>query len=767
MEINIRKFSSRLLDILKSDGATNNVVNIVAFMLLLKKRELLSDIKNYFYGNDTAFEFITSILYNHKGHENLIDIWDVIGNDFKMLKESTVKELVHILNEVLLDEDLGALFDEIITQTAKDFSKGIGESFQPIEISKLIFKLGDSSTLMDIYNPFAGLASYGVYFGKRHHYVGQEINANTWALGKIRLILNNAYVYDYKLEDSIQNWNSLEKQYDLLVSTPPFGYWRNPYLYSGGDILPANSYEEFFILNGINNSLKQGGKLIGLFSEGLLFGSKKSQHLLRKELTEAGFVEMIISLPSNIFYNTSINTSVIVLNKGYFNDGKSVKFIDGSSFYKNIGGKNILQTEVLLNAIEHCDKKYVRTISTEEIKKNNYRLDVRSYFINKIEIPAGYKKIKLKEVLKYNNKREKVLDANINILSISDLTDNQFDYEKRYNHKSNHERNRTVSAYYTFEDILLISLRFKNIKPTYYRPSNSHPIYYSQNLTGFYLLLDHQIDIGYLINELNADYVKQQVTSSSIGSVMSYIRVSDFLNIEILVPPSIEEQKAIAKGAKEAYQIASAKELGLEEYIERMKTEYKDEIHIKKHNLAQYVNGLQSSVSALIKYINNNGGTISLGDLISKKRNISVNHHLNSMLQTTTEIGVFVNKLTQSLDFEQPRIIELNSFIKKYKDNYNTNDLFIINYVFDKDAFKDSTRNIKTYTSFSKEALIEVFKNIIDNAIMHGFTENKNDYELNILLSYDLEKRMIVIEFQNNGKPMPKGMNKLRYGIKN
>ncbi|NLD94739.1 MAG: N-6 DNA methylase [Fibrobacter sp.] len=766
MDMNIRKFSSRLLDIIKSDGATNNVVNIVSFMLLLKKRGFLSDIKIYFYGNNTAYEFITSILYNHSGCENLIDIWDVVGNDFKMLKESTVKELAYILNEVFLDEDLGTLFDEIITQTAKDFSKGIGESFQPLEISKLIFKLGDSSTFMDIYNPFAGLASYGVYFGKRHHYVGQEINANTWALGKIRLILNNAYVYDYKLEDSIQNWNSLEKQYDLLVSTPPFGYWRNPYLYSGGDILPANSYEEFFILNGINNALKQGGKLIGLFSEGLLFGSKKSQHLLRKEVIEAGFVEMIISLPSNIFYNTSINTSVIVLNKGNFNDRKSVKFIDGSSFYKNIGGKNILQTEVLLNAIEYCDKKYVRTISTEDIKKNNYRLDVRSYFINKIEIPAGYKKIKLKEVLKYNNKREKVLDANKNILSISDLTDNQFDYEKQYNHKSNHERSRTVSAYYTFEDILLVSLRFKNIKPTYYRSSNSHPIYYSQNLTGFYLLLD-QIDISYLINELNADYVKQQVTSFSIGSVMSYIRVSDFLNIEILVPPSIEEQKAIVKGAKEAYQIASVKELGLEGVIEKMKTEYIDEMRIKKHNLAQYVNSLQSSVSALIKFIKKNNGTISDEQLISIQRHITIEQHLQNMMNTTNEIGTFVNSLTNDLEFGDARNINLNDFISRYIDNY-PQDKFEFKYYIDKESFIDNNKKFAPTTAISEPDLKEIFNNIVKNAENHGFVDaTKKNYIISISLSFDINKNMLRIDIANNGKPMPSGMDESRYTLKN
>lgn len=766
MEISIRNFSSRLLNIIKSDGTTDNVVNIIAFMLLLKKRGLLSDINKYFYGDRTAYEFITSILYDHVQSNNLIDIWDIISNDFKMLKESSVKELAYTLSDVL-DENLSTLLDEVLIQSSKDFSKRIGENFQPVEISKLIFELGNSSIPMDVYNPFAGLASYGIYFGKSHHYVGQEINANTWALGKIRLILNDAYVYDYNLQDSIQNWNSLGQQYDLLVSTPPFGYWKNPYLYSGENVLPANSCEEFFILNGINNCLKPKGKLIGLFSEGLLFGNKNSQRYLRKEIVEARLVEMVIALPSNIFYNTSINTSILILNKEYLNNRNSVKFVDGSSFYKNIGGKNVLQAKDLLNEINSYDGTYARNVSIEEIKANNYRLDVRSYFVDKIEIPVGYKKIKLKEVLKYNNRREKISDVSENILSISDLTDNPFDYEKKYNHKANQGKDRIVSAYYTFEDVLLVSLRFKNTKPTYYKTSDNRPIYYSSNLAGFHFKQDEQVDVGYLINELNADYVKQQVSSVSIGSVMSYIRVDDFLNIDILIPPSIEEQRAIVKGAKEVYQFSSAKELGLEEYIEKMKTEYIDEMRIKKHNLAQYVNSLQSSVSALVKFLKKNNGIISEEQLISIQRHITIGQHLQNMLNTTKEIGAFVNSLTNDLEFGDVMSLNLNDFILQYIDHYSQ-DKFEFKYYVDNESFVDNDKKFAPITAISESDLKEVFNNIIKNAENHGFVdETKKSYIISISLSFDISKNLLKIDIANNGKPMPKGMDEFRYSLKN
>ena len=57
--------------------------------------------------------------------------------------------------------------------------------------------------------------------------------------------------------------------------------------------------------------------------------------------------------------------------------------------------------------------------------------------------------------------------------------------------------------------------------------------------------------------------------------------------------------------------------------------------------------------------------------------------------------------------------------------------------------------------------------NIIDNARKHGFTDSETkDNKIEVRLSIDCEQNMFVIDFRNNGKPLPEGMNKMRYGIK-
>lgn len=760
MEINIRSFSSRLIDIVKSDGATNNVVSIIAFMLLLKKRGLLSDIKNYSYRNDTAHEFITSILYNRSNSNNLIDIWDIIGNDFKMLKETTVKDLVYILDDVLFNENLNTVFDEVITQSANDFSSGIGISFQPIEISKLIFMLGNSNRPMEVYNPFAGLASYGIDFGKNHHYVGQEINTQTWALGKIRLLLNDSHVYDFKLEDSISNWNPLNQKYDLLVSSPPFGSWINKHLYSGANTLPASSCEEFFITNGINNCLKQEGKLIGLFSEALLFGNKNSQRFLRKELIEAGIVEMIISLPPNIMYNTAIKTSIIVLNMQRTID--YVKIVDGSQFAQKEGKRNILLYENLVQAINNNDVKFVRHVSFSQIKDNSYNLSVNRYFIERVKSETGYPIVPIGELVTLSNSKSHSKSAGY-LVSVSNLSNNAFDYELDL---SKVEFRTEISNLKKADtNVLLVACRHELFKPTYCKASLEHPIFYTSNIFALKVNTDI-IDIAYLVYQLNSDYVQKQKDSLSVGSVLSRISIKDFRNIKIITPP-LDEQKAIVQGAKESYQIASVKELGLEEIIEKMKTEYVDEMRIKKHNLAQYVNSLQSSVSALIKFINKNNGAISEDQLISIQRHVTVEQHLKSMLNTTKEIGDFVNNLTNDLEFGDANNINLNDFILQYIDNY-PQDKFEFKYYLDEESFIDNNKKFAPTTAITEPDLKEVFNNIVKNAESHGFIDaTKKNYIISISLSFDINKNMLRIDIANNGKPMPLGMDESRYALKN
>ena len=69
--------------------------------------------------------------------------------------------------------------------------------------------------------------------------------------------------------------------------------------------------------------------------------------------------------------------------------------------------------------------------------------------------------------------------------------------------------------------------------------------------------------------------------------------------------------------------------------------------------------------------------------------------------------------------------------------------------------------------NIAKNDLQRVVSNILNNAQKHGFVDSsRKDYEVNIRLEFNSEKGMYQINFRNNGKPLPEGLNKMRYGIK-
>ena len=67
----------------------------------------------------------------------------------------------------------------------------------------------------------------------------------------------------------------------------------------------------------------------------------------------------------------------------------------------------------------------------------------------------------------------------------------------------------------------------------------------------------------------------------------------------------------------------------------------------------------------------------------------------------------------------------------------------------------------------AKDDLQRLCDNIFSNAIKHGFTDPKRkDYSIWVKLTVDEEKDMFQIDFTNNGTPFPKGLDKIRYGLR-
>lgn len=243
--------------------------------------------------------------------------------------------------------------------------------------------------------------------------------------------------------------------------------------------------------------------------------------------------------------------------------------------------------------------------------------------------------------------------------------------------------------------------------------------------------------------------------------------LDNYLN-EILVPT---DKRIIGD---ELYRMEKEKsvtdELG--EKVQAMKTEYINEVRMRKHDMGQKVFDLINTEDLMRYYVENRE--------IESDVWFQIEEQLDHFRSTIHELSEMLDHLSQEEQFGNPELLDLNDYLANLQHSNNVNG-FTLSYQLDRDSILDlqlshmKERGIKDMNTvmarptvfMAKNDLQRVVSNILSNAQIHGFVDpNRMDYEVNIRLEFNAEKGMYQIDFRNNGKPIPEGLNKMRYGIK-
>lgn len=224
--------------------------------------------------------------------------------------------------------------------------------------------------------------------------------------------------------------------------------------------------------------------------------------------------------------------------------------------------------------------------------------------------------------------------------------------------------------------------------------------------------------------------------------------------------------------------------------VQAMKIEYINEVRMRKHDMGQYIFELVNIEDLMRYYIEHRENE---PDFCNQIENL-----LDNFRSSLGELSTLLDNLSKEEQFGEPEVFNVNSFLSLlptrhkadgFKIIYNCDEQSIIKYnqimrVIDDDiqdcetdTLDDDiseietdmmeTSNIVPPLYVAPNDLQRAINNILDNARKHGFTDsNRNDYEIDVKLSIDSGKNMFVLDFRNNGNPLPEGMNKMRYGLK-
>lgn len=680
-------------------------------------------------------------------------------NNVNNLEFFSIIELFNNFNKEVFEAHFIEIFEDLLFHAAKLQGPYTGEFIQPAELSRLLCNLVGKKENLTIYNPFAGVASFNINFPESCKYYGQEIIGKIWSIGALRIC---AYDHDnnskYTQEDSITNWLKTDHKFDLVISNPPFNMKVNPQNGNSSFV----SIENFIIKNGLD-SIKNDGKIILTVPNGFLFSDKELP--LKRRLVEDDLLEAIITFPGGLLMNTSIPFSVIIINKAKQNKG-IIKFIDGKGFVGSTNRKfsKILDYQLFSTYSQNLESEFIKSISLTEVAEHDFNLSVNRYFSEKV---IGTKISKILTSIKPSS----TFDEKVGIeIKISDLNSDAIDYKLKAKNLNVVELRK--GYYKVSTSCLLISSKGNHLKPTYFN-FEEVPIFVSNDIFAF-TINEKLVTVEYLINQLKNAYFISQLESIKNGSTIQFINREDFLNLSIQTP-SIEDQETIVKRYIREYNLIKLRELGLEKELEEAKLQQKHDLSIKKHNIMQHLNNLKSAADLIQRKRTDNNGVLDFNQIIDKSNNLSLSDIYNGLVGSIDNVLYYVDNLTNEINFHPPEDIDLNLLVRNAISKAKQNqDLYTIDYSIDKNSLllieledPDTGQpfEIAPFVNFSSIDFYELFNNILENAINHGFTDKTKKYTFRIRLEADLGANKLKLSFSNNGNPFPKGMAE-RYSIK-
>ena len=335
---------------------------------------------------------------------------DKLENYRKVKKHEIISELLKIIDSVDLNHDdayFGDFMEKFIRLCGMENPRHSGTFLTAESVNKLLSELivnNIKTKEVSIYDPTSGVGASLLSVGKRIKekvpdtnvsYWGQELVAQIIQVEWINLVAHSISSNNINLfnEDTLGNKpitvDGKVKQFDVVVEDPPYSmHWNNndsklqdPRFKSYEKLPPKTKADFAFLLQGLY-SLKDDGIMTIVLPQGVLFRGAKEGHI-RKLLLENNLVDAIVGLPANVLDETSIPVAVIILKKNKQSD--DVLFIDASrEFGKNRYKKNILREKDITKIVDTYNdrkivEKYSHIGSLDEIKKNDYNLNISRY----------------------------------------------------------------------------------------------------------------------------------------------------------------------------------------------------------------------------------------------------------------------------------------------------------------------------------------------------------------------------------------------------
>lgn len=274
----------------------------------------------------------------------------------------TSRDIIYLMTDLLISEDKKSMIEEGVAKTVYDMTMGTSQMLTCM--TERLLEL-DAEADVKVF--------------------GQELNPETFAIAKADMLIRGGNSDNMRQGNTLSDDKFKGYTFDYIISNPPFGIeWKveknaveaeaklgDQGRFSVG--LPKISDGQMlFDLNGIAK-LKDDGRMAIIHNGSSLFtgAAESGESEIRRYMIENDWLDAIVQLSTDVFYNTGITTYIWIIskNKAEERQGK-VQLIDASKMVvsrrKNIGSKRN-------DITEECRKMIVTAYG--EFKNKSYELD--------------------------------------------------------------------------------------------------------------------------------------------------------------------------------------------------------------------------------------------------------------------------------------------------------------------------------------------------------------------------------------------------------
>ncbi|MCE7980197.1 MAG: SAM-dependent DNA methyltransferase [Caldilinea sp. CFX5] len=339
-------------------------------------------------------------------------------NEIERLREANILYLVvSKFNDMDLHPDkidniqMGLLFEDLIRRFNEAANETAGDHFTPREVIQLMVDilfapddeiLTTKGKVFKLLDPACGTG--GMLSEAQNHLramnadsqlwvFGQDFNPRSYAIAASDLLMKGNENSDIRYGDSLINDQYPHEQYDYLLANPPFGVdWKRqqkaiqdehkdlgfagrfgaglPRVNDGSLLFLQHMISKFEPVNP--QQLQFGSRLAIVFNGSPLFtgGAGSGESEIRKWIIEQDWLEAIIALPEQMFYNTGIGTYVwIVTNRKEAHRRDKIQLIDARERWqpmrRSLGDKRRYMNEANIAAVVCEYGKFVETATSK------------------------------------------------------------------------------------------------------------------------------------------------------------------------------------------------------------------------------------------------------------------------------------------------------------------------------------------------------------------------------------------------------------------